>query len=148
MTYGKFAIAGVALLSLTAFQASAALSNIDRDFAQKAAAGGLAEVELGQVVQMNATSQLIKDFGQRMVADHGQANMELKDIAQKENITLPIQPDSKEQAKLKQLSGLHGSAFDTAYTRNMLADHQQDIAEFQKEAQSGQNPALKAFAQK
>jgi len=148
MSNSKLAIAGVVVLGFTAFQAAAALSNTDRDFVQKAASGGMAEVELGQLAQNNATSQLIKEFGQRMVTDHGQANMELQRIAQNGNFTLPTRPDSKSEAIRRQLSGLQGSAFDTAYTQSMLSDHQEDIAEFQKEAQSGEDPALKAFAQK
>jgi putative membrane protein len=30
----------------------------------------------------------------------------------------------------------------------MVQDHQEDVADFQKEATSGQDPALKSFAQK
>jgi putative membrane protein len=30
----------------------------------------------------------------------------------------------------------------------MIRDHQQDIADFRKEAESGQDPDLKAFAQR
>jgi putative membrane protein len=30
----------------------------------------------------------------------------------------------------------------------MVQDHEQDVADFQKEAQSGSDPRLKAFAQK
>jgi len=58
---------------------------------------------------------------------------------------LPAQPASKD---ISRFSNLKGAAFDSAYTKDMVRDHQQDVADFQKEAQSGQDPALKAFAQK
>jgi putative membrane protein len=144
----KVALAAACLVGLTAGQSMAALSATDRAFAQKAAAGGLAEVALGQLAEQNASSQPVKDFGQRMVTDHSQANQELQQIAQTEHLTLPATPDSKDQSLQKQLSALKGPAFDTAYTGDMVKDHQQDIAEFKREAQSGQDPALKAFAQK
>jgi putative membrane protein len=144
----KLALAAAGLLGLMATQASAALSGTDRDFAQKAAAGGLAEVSLGQLAQQNGNSEQVKEFGQRMVTDHSQANQELQQIAQQENLTLPTEPGSKDQALQKRLNGLKGTAFDSAYAQDMVKDHQQDVAEFRKEAQSGQDPALKAFAQK
>jgi putative membrane protein len=144
----KLVLATVGMVGLAAGQAMAALSATDRTFAQQAAAGGLAEVSLGQLAQQNASLQQVKDFGQRMVTDHSLANQELQQIAQTENLTLPTTPDSKDQATQKRLSALKGSAFDAAYTQDMVRDHQQDIAEFKREAQSGQDPALKAFAQK
>ena len=148
MTKYKFALPAAAMFALLAGPAVAALSSTDRSFAQNAAAGGLAEVALGQLAQQNASSQQVKAFGQQMVTDHGQANQELQRIAQTENLTLPTAPASKDQALQKRLSGLKGSAFDAAYMQDMVKDHKQDVAEFQREAQSGQDPALRAFALK
>jgi len=148
MMNSKLPMAAAAMFMLVAAPAMATLSATDRTFAQKAAAGGLAEVSLGQLAQQNASSQQVKEFGQRMVTDHSQANQELQQIAQSENLTLPTTPESKDQALQKRLSALKGTAFDAAYTQDMVRDHQQDIAEFKREAESGQDPALKAFAQK
>jgi putative membrane protein len=148
MTNFKLGLAAAGLVGLLTGQAVAAMSATDRTFAQKAAAGGLAEVALGQLALQNGSSQQVKDFGQRMVTDRGQANQELQRIAQSENLALPTSLDSKEQALQKRLSSLKGPAFDAAYTQNMVKDHEQDVAEFKREAQSGQDPALKAFAQK
>ncbi len=44
------------------------------------------------------------------------------------------------------LSKLSGAAFDRAYARDMVKDHEQDVADFSKEASGGQKPALKDFA--
>jgi putative membrane protein len=136
------------LIGLSATPSFAALSGADRNFADKAAAGGLAEVQLGQLAQQKAASPTVKQFGQRMVTDHSQANQALEQIAKQQNLTLPTQPDSQQQATIQRLQGLSGTAFDSAYTQDMVTDHHQDIADFQKEANSGQDPQLKAFAQK
>jgi putative membrane protein len=48
---------------------------------------------------------------------------------------------------IDRLEKLKGAAFDREYVRDMVQDHQKDVQEFQKEAQSGSNPQLKAFAQ-
>ena len=90
----------------------------------------------------------MRAFGQKMVADHLQANQELQAIAKQQNLTLPTNPDSASTSMEQRLQSSSGSAFDTAYTKDMVQDHQQDVADFQQEASSGQDPALKAFAQK
>ena len=141
-------LAAAGMPGLASSQSFAALSAADKAFAMKAASGGMAEVQMGQLAQQNATLPQVKQFGQKMATDHAQANQELQQIAQRENLQLPAQPNSKDMAGARQLGNLRGSAFDGAYSRDMVRDHQQDVADFQKEAQSGQNPALKAFARK
>ncbi len=118
----------------------------DHTFMTKAAQGGLAEVQMGQLAQQNGQSQEVKDFGQRMVTDHSKANDQLKEVAQQENVTLPTSPSSKDQAEYNKMSKLHGEAFDKAYAKMMVADHKKDIAEFKREASSGNDPQVKNFA--
>lgn len=48
------------------------LSTTDQQFVTKAAQGGLAEVQLGQLASQKASSSAVKQFGQRMVTDHTQ----------------------------------------------------------------------------
>jgi putative membrane protein len=141
-------LAAAGVLGLAALPASAALSSTDRDFVQKSASGGMAEVQTAQLAQQRASSQQVKQFADRMITDHTQANTELQQIAEQENVTQPSQPTGKDTAAAKKLSGLNGAAFDKAYAQDELSDHQQDVALFRKEASSGQDPALKSFAQK
>jgi predicted outer membrane protein len=58
------------LIGLSVSSASAALSSADREFAMKAASGGLAEVQAVQLAEQRPTSAQIKQFAQRMIADH------------------------------------------------------------------------------
>lgn len=120
----------------------------DQNFVAKAAQGGLAEVQLGRLAEQRAASPQVKAFAQRMVSDHAKADQDLTRIAQSQGLTVPTELDSKDQATEQQLSGLNGKAFDTAYMRDMLQDHRRDIADFQKEAQVGEDPTVKNFAQK
>jgi putative membrane protein len=119
----------------------------DEEFAKKAAQGGLAEVKLGQLAKQAGSSDAVKQFGQRMIQDHMQANEELKQAAVKESISLPGDLDPKDQAVYDALSKLSGAAFDKAYARDMIRDHQQDIADFNSEANSGRKSAIKDFAE-
>lgn len=118
----------------------------DTQFAQEAASGGMTEVKLGQLAQQNASSAEVKAFGERMVTDHSKANAELKRVAAKEGITLPTQMSEKDQATCDQLSQLKGDQFDQAYTKAMLKDHEKDVSDFEQEASSGSNDAVKQFA--
>ena len=119
----------------------------DEQFARNAAQSGTAEVKLGQLAEEKGASEAVKQFGQRMVQDHTKANDELKQAAAKENIALPGDLDPKDQATYDALSKLSGTAFDKAYSRNMVKDHQEDIAEFNSEANSGRKSAIQNFAE-
>src|SRR6202051_4845966 len=69
------------------------VSTADRAFVLKAAQGGMTEVQLGQLAVDKGTLQDVKDFGSKMVTDHGKANDELKSIASSKNITVPDKLD-------------------------------------------------------
>ncbi|HWB82609.1 MAG TPA: DUF4142 domain-containing protein [Bryobacteraceae bacterium] len=124
------------------------LTSPDSSWAMKAAQGGMAEVKLGRLAQDNASSQAVKDFGQKMVDDHSKANDELKQVASSKGIALPSSISAKDQATYDRLSKLKGSAFDRAYMTQMVKDHRTDIAEFKREASHGSDADLKSFAQK
>ena len=118
----------------------------DHAFMTKAAQGGMAEVELGQLAEQNAQSQDVKDFGKKMVDDHTKANDQLKQVASQEGVTLPTDLDAKDKATKDRLSKLHGEAFDRAYMKDMVTDHKKDVSEFKHESDAGTDPQVKQFA--
>jgi putative membrane protein len=128
--------------------AIAAGNSKDSEFAMKAAQGGLAEVTEGQLAATKGSDPKVKEFGQKMLADHSKANDELKAAAQQSGVTLPTEASKKEQNDAKKLEQKSGKDFDDAYAKMMVKDHEQDVALFKKEAESGSDPNLKAFAQK
>jgi putative membrane protein len=151
-----FTVAAVAVLSVapaTAAEGDKSAKgkgggNADTAFATKAAQGGMAEVELGNLAKDKGSSDAVKNFGQRMVDDHSKANTELKDLASRLNINLPTSLAAKDQATKDHLSKLSGAEFDRAYMKHMVADHRKDVAEFKRESASGKNADLKAWAGK
>jgi putative membrane protein len=131
--------------------ASASTSTVsaaDRAFAKEAAIGGMTEVELGNLAKQNASSADVKQFGDRMVTDHGKGNDELKLWASQNNVTLPTELDAKHKAVKDRLAKLNGAAFDKAYMTAMVADHKEDVAKFRHESTSAHNADLKAWAGK
>jgi putative membrane protein len=141
------AIALIALIAVPAFAATT-VSEADKTFVIKAAQGGMTEVQLGQIAADKASSPDVKSFGSQMVTDHGKANDELKAIAASKGITLPDKLDGKHQAMVDKMNGMSGSAFDKAYVNGMVAAHKKDDALFSKEASSGEDADIKAFAAK
>ena len=79
--------------------------------------------------------------------DHTQANQELMQLAKSQNLDLPTQVDAKHKADMDRLR-VNGTALRLIppYMQHMVQDHQKDVAEFQKQAQSGSDPGLKSFA--
>jgi putative membrane protein len=125
---------------------SGQLSSADKTFINKAAEGGLAEVQLGQLAKDKAQDQKVKDFGQRMVDDHTKANDQLKSLAKQKGVTLPTDMSAKDKTEQDRLSKLSGAQFDKAYMKYMVQDHTQDVSEFQKEARSAKDSDVKSFA--
>jgi len=99
---------GAALITVSAAQVMAQTSPADRTFATKAAAGGLAEVSLGQLAMQNAASPAVRQFGQQMVTDHTKANEELQQIAKQQGMTLPAKPEAADSATAERLHATKG----------------------------------------
>ena len=123
------------------------LAQEDTEFATKAAQGGLKEVRLGELAQQQAENEEVRQFGQRMVEDHGQANDQLMQIAQDKGIELPQELSQEDQQLYDELQQRSGSEFDQAYMDEMVRDHEEDVEEFRQYVEAGQDPDLTGFAE-
>lgn len=124
----------------------AAATSPDSSFYKNAAEGGLAEVQLGKLAQEKSSNASIRDFGAMMVSDHSAADDKLQAIATAKDLKLPTSPGVGQMATKTKLEVLSGDTFDKSYIKDMIKDHQEDIALFKKEAASGQDPDAKAYA--
>src|SRR5205085_5131871 len=118
----------------------------DAMFFSKAAAGGLAEVEAGKLAQSKGNSDDVRNFGQKMVTDHGKNNAELKALAAKKNVTLPAKTDAEHQQMLDKLAGMTGDEFDRAYSDEMVKGHEKMSALLEQAAQQSKDPDIRMFA--
>ncbi len=132
-------IAGVASIS-------AASRTVDDDFARAAASGALMEVKLGQLAEEKGATESVREFGHRMVADHGKAYDELRQAVQQRGLFLSTDISKDDQPVYDRLTKLQGTDFDVQYAKEMVKDHQIDLAAFEKEAESGIDEALREFA--
>src|SRR3954452_24837124 len=146
--FAQQAPAGTAPGHIAAQGQNQKLSAKDKSFAQEAAMGGMAEVELGKLAQQNAQNDDVKQFGARMVQDHSDANQQLMTILTAKDFSVPQQLDEKHRRTMDKLSKMRGAEFDRAYMREMVEDHDTDVKKFRQQAQNGADADLKAFAQK
>ncbi len=125
---------------------SSTLSAKDKMFVKHAAKGGMKEVQMGEMGEKQAKSDDVKKIAERIESDHKVANEELKDLAEKKGVTLPT--EAKMSKKMEKISG---DNFDKEYLMAMKADHEKDIAAFEKEANasgSAEDADVKAWAEK
>ncbi|MBB3234798.1 DUF4142 domain-containing protein [Phyllobacterium endophyticum] len=121
-------------------------NNQDRLFAQLAAAGGLAEVEFGKFASTKATTASVKEFAQAMVNDHTDANSKLKELADAAKIPLPDTLDADHRVIRQDLEKAEGKAFDIAYMRSQIIDHQKMAQLLAWELNSGEDAEMQRYA--
>ena len=83
-----------------------------------------------------------------MIADHTKAGNELKPIAQKKSVALTGDMDPDHKAIRDRMSKMSGKTFEQAYMDQMVKDHEETEALLQSEIDNGQDPDVKAWAQK
>jgi putative membrane protein len=126
---------------------SASLNKEDRDFVTKAAMSGMKEVQLSQIAAQSASNDAVRQFAQRMVTDHTQANQQLMQLASSKGVTLPATADQKVSSSAAKLQGLSGEAFDKQYLKETgVSEHEKDVRLYERQASSGSDPDLRAFA--
>jgi len=131
----------------TAPAAPADLSAADKRFIQKAAVGGLAEVQVAQLAEQKTQNPTVRAFAEKMVADHTPNNEQLVKLAESKGITPPTELDAMHQKQMTKLQSLSGKRFDTTYLKGQEKDHAMMLKTFEAEARNGHDPELKQFAQ-
>lgn len=124
------------------------LSDADQAFVQRAAASGMAAVQLGQLAIQKGTTTQVKQLGLRLANDTNAANQDLMQIALEANVDLPTEPDRLSMSTFQRLRGTVGSDFDTAFAQAVLQLSRRDLTEFRKESQTSKDPGLREFSKK
>jgi putative membrane protein len=137
----------MAMVAATAFVAAlpAYAAETAQTFVDKAAAGGLFEIQSSELALKMSKSGEIKSFAQMMVQDHGKANAALETVAKKEGLKVPVALDKEHAAKIQTLQSA-GSQFDPPYVKAQLEGHQETVELFEEYAANGDNAAIQSFA--
>lgn len=128
-------------------KAAKGVATADAGFLKKAAADGMAEIDLANLAQTKATNAEVKALAARIKDDHTKANAELKTLASNKNVALPDTPDKQHAAAKDRMNKLEGQAFDRNYVNAMVAAHRRAVADFTARTKSA-DADVKAFAEK
>jgi putative membrane protein len=118
----------------------------DMPFVREASSGNLMEIRLGQLAQSKASNQAVKQFAQRMVADHNNLLNQLTSVASTSGQSFTPTMDSRHQNQIDRLQGLSGAEFDRNYMSLMIRAHQRDVTHFQTQSQSAHSNQVRTLA--
>lgn len=132
-----------------AANATAAASPLTaQGFANAAAASDRFEIESSKLAATSASSAAVKKFASQMITAHTASTAKLKSTLA--GMSPAITPDDTlnpdQQQALTNLKGATGAAFDSAYASAQTDAHQKTLDALKNYAASGDNAALKTFA--
>ena len=127
-------------------ETAADLSASDKMFVEKAAEGGIAEVQMAQVAEQKADNADVKQFAQQMIDDHTPNNAQLVKLATAKGLTPPADPSTMQQKMISHLQGLSGAKFDKSYIKGQVKAHTTMLKLFQTEARTTKDADLRSFA--
>jgi predicted outer membrane protein/sporulation protein YlmC with PRC-barrel domain len=127
-------------------QQQSQLSQQDRQFVQQAGISNQFEIQAAEIAQDKAGNQQVQQFAQRMIKDHRTVGDRLAAVVQPLNVQVPQQLDEQHRRMIEDLRNMSGDQFDAAYIRGQIDAHNQAVALFEKQSNSGQNQELKRLA--
>ena len=105
------------------------------EFVEKAGAGGLAEVEMGQLGVEKASNSQVKAFAKRLVTDHTKANEQLTAALKGKGLEVPSSRSAMHKAMMDKFrEEKAGKDFDRDFIDHMVTDHKNDIELFETAA--------------
>ena len=109
----------------------------DQVFVTRAMQGSMAEVELADLALAKSSNPSVKEFAEQMKKDHTGAQAHFAHAATREGVQQPKGLTATQQATKDELSALQGAAFDRAYMRHMVHDHEKEVALYSAKARTG-----------
>lgn len=126
----RLAVAGLLVLAETALAAPAlaagtVTSAADEKWLMAVHQSHLAQIVAGEDARRFATDDDVQDMGKELIVDHVGLDETVNDLARKYDVFLPTEPNEAQRAKQAELRGTKGQAYDAAWLRSQIAEHQQ-----------------------
>jgi putative membrane protein len=117
----------------------------DSVFIQTAGSLGLLQAKLGKLAQEKGSSDVVRDFAKRMLADYSKANEELAAGAKQAAYPQPVLLRSHQEI-FDRFKSMGRSGFDKNYMEEMVSEHADAARLFAQEAKDGRVQSLKQLA--
>lgn len=124
------------------------MNAMDKQFVRKVAQGNLAEIQTSRLALKKSSNKRVQMIASMLIREHGVAQKDLKAVAQLHTVSLPAQTDPMHKAEYRRLSRLSGTAFDKAYMKGQVRDHNATVALFNKELANGNETHVRSYAAK
>lgn len=132
----------------TGVNSTLGISPTTADFVKQVAISDMFEIQSNKLGQDKGAAP-DKTFAAQMVTDHTKTSTELKTLVSsgKVKAEVPTALDSSHQSKLDKLKSLSGTDFVSSYRSMQVDAHKDAVDMFERYAKSGDNDALKNWAQ-
>ena len=122
------------------------VSAADKQFVTSTVLNGMMEVKLGELAQLNATSEDVKSFGEKMAAEHSSVVRELGQFVTRKGFAVPENLDAKRQAQVDRMAKLPAPRFDQTYMSMMVKEHAATVSAFKKASTEANDAGVKAWS--
>jgi len=122
------------------------INTTDKAFLESAAETNLNEIELGKLAENNGTIEEVKQLGVMMQKDHSKAMVDLQNLADKKQITLPSSITENDAKANKKLSTKPSKTFDNEFCKALIEAHNEAIGKFEKAANEAADADIKSWA--
>lgn len=118
----------------------------DAQFLVEAAEINLEEIQLGQLAQTKSKNASVIALGKMMEDAHTKAMNDLKSLAEKKSITIPVALTEDGQDAYKKLSEKSEKDFNKDYCDMMVKGHEKAIDKFEKASTDCEDTDIKNWA--
>ncbi len=118
-------------------------------FVHEASVGSNFEIMSSRLALRKSHDSNVRSFAKMMIKDHTGASADLRNAVAQSNVNpaeFSKMLDGEEQAKLNELKGLNGAAFDEAYINDQRAAHSDAVRLFRNYNANGRSESLHRFA--
>ena len=117
----------------------------DATFMTQARLRGLEEMELSRIAAPKASDPDVHSLALRILEERGKADDALRQLADSRGIEVPATLEAERQAEVDRFSKLPIAEIDRAFIAAILKIHEPDVADFQNQAEMGQDVELHAW---
>jgi putative membrane protein len=154
MLFSRWSFALLFSASLTAFspaypgdKATLGEKSLDAKFVVEACERDMSEITLGMLAKDKAENVKVREFAKRLMDDHLKSLEQLKSLAKKHNLTVPVNVSMKYKEAYIKLAAAKGFELDRQFLRGQIEAHQEAKMLYRDEAQHGKIEELRSFAQ-
>jgi predicted outer membrane protein len=105
-------------------------------------------VSLSRIALERSSNEDVKRFAQQAMSAHEQMIQDVRGFADRRKTPILPTPDTVDQTVAAHLRELSGAELDREYIKEMIAQHAEMTAKFQVEAQQGNDPELRQWAER